>query len=140
MQAIKSEIKSGEDELLRSFQSLNVVGNSINDIVEKQVIQRDNYDAIVDKVKLDSDNLKQTLADLHKHNQDLKIMKKMNLFLSTFNKLSSQSSVEDKEAEDGRLLRKSIFIHEIGNYSRSWFPLIPVSLHQSTDSICRQGS
>ena len=64
--AIKTEIKSGEDELLGSFQSLNVVGNSINDIVDKQVLQRDNYKAIADKVKLDLDNLKKTLADLNK--------------------------------------------------------------------------
>ena len=112
--AIKTEIKSGEDELLGSFQSLNVVGNSINDIVDKQVLQRDNYKAIADKVKLDLDNLKKTLADLNKHNQDLKIMKKMNMFLTTFNKLSSQTPVEDKAADDGGLLRKSIFIHEIG--------------------------
>ena len=49
--AIKNEIKMGENELLGSFKSLHVVGHSVNDIVEKQSVQKENFQSIADKVK-----------------------------------------------------------------------------------------
>ena len=41
----------GEQELLGSFKSLHVVGHSVNELVEKQSVQKENFQSIADKVK-----------------------------------------------------------------------------------------
>ena len=62
------------------------------------------------------EKLKETLANLNRHNQDLKLMKKMKVFLNVFNKMDriTESSPLNEKVDDAALLRKSLFIHEIG--------------------------